>query len=71
MTTLRNNTKTIISLVLGFCLLLSLTSAQADDAIGGGNKGNNVSIDLTHLDAELAEQDGCTERVADLLPEEN
>ena len=61
MTTLRYNAKTIISLVLGFCLLLSLTSAQADDAIGGGNKGNTrgngVLDEVVLFDVVLREAD--------------
>ena len=65
MTYLRNNLKPVVSITLIVSLALSMTASRADEVRGGGNKGETYSIDLafiTHLDAELAEQDVYIER---------
>ncbi len=67
MTYVSKNLKAVTSILLGATLAASMTCARADDVQGGGNKESSVSIDLafiTHLDANLPEQDVYIERVA-------
>ena len=65
MTYLRTNSSTVISSIIGICMALAFASSKAAETEGGGNKGNDVSIDLafvTHLDMDLPEQDVFIER---------
>jgi hypothetical protein len=66
MTYLKDKLMTVLMITWAIAMVASISSVRADEIDGGGNKGGAVSIDLafvTHLDANLPEQDVFIERV--------
>lgn len=67
MSYVRNNGMKILMTIWTIAMVASIGSVKAEEIEGGGNKGNNIfAIDLafiTHLDANLPEQDVFIERV--------
>lgn len=67
MSYVRNNGMKILMVIWTIAMVASVGSAKAEEIEGGGNKGEVFAIDLafvTHLDANLPEQDVFIERVA-------